>query len=586
MAHKGIDIGEAEPAGMERPQGINYMLAIAIDEYQHCPRLYNCVQDARRLIDVLSGQYQFEKQHVFTLFNEQATEHAIIDRFKKMVELVRPQDNLLILFSGHGEYEEAIDEGYWIPVDAPMGHTNEYIANSRIVKYIKAIHSHHTFLIVDSCFSGSLFANRSLEQAADANRLDEIPSRWLLTAGRNEVVSDGKPGSHSPFADNVIYFLENNPEPQLSVAGLISMVVNAVIHNSRQTPRGEPLQDVGHRGGQFYFYRKGAVPKPRSAVPASTGTTSATKPPPRPNYKKYILAAIAALVVIAMVVWLANRQEAGKKVAKTEQASSKPLPLSPQERYDSLLTAGVERAKLALTPEQYQEACRLLSQALRWAESNGLDRERAEKSLQKCQKMLAEAELETPPVNPKEEHPAPKPSPPQDYATLLTRGQSLFREGKFAAASQALKEALKINPEGKAARNYLLQCQEELDWERAASSATEEGYRAYLNAHADGKHAEAAKQKIAALYRYELYFTTALKGSNQLSINVGRGKPPFDITITYLATGEQIRKTAQDTQPFEVSLSSFNSQEGNHMVEIVVRDSNFKAKGQKMPLMK
>ena len=53
MADKGIDISEAEPAGPGRANGINYLLAIAIDEYEHCPRLYNCVQDARRLIRVL-----------------------------------------------------------------------------------------------------------------------------------------------------------------------------------------------------------------------------------------------------------------------------------------------------------------------------------------------------------------------------------------------------------------------------------------------------------------------------------------------------------------------------------------------------
>ncbi len=584
MANKGIDIRGTGPAP-QRKRGVNYLLAIAIDEYEHCPRLYNCVQDARRLIDVLSTRYQFEKEHTFTLFNEQATEHAIINSFKKMVQLIRPEDNLIILFSGHGEYEEAIDEGYWIPVDAPLGHTNEYIANSRIVKYIRAINSLHTFLIVDSCFSGSLFATRSLGQQADANRLDEIPSRWLLTAGRNELVSDGRPGSHSPFADNVIYFLENNTEPSLSVTTLIDRVVNAVIHNARQTPRGEPLQDVGHRGGQFHFYRKGAVPNPKAAVPAPAENASMPPPTLRPNYQKYILAAIAALVVIAMVVWLASRQEARREMAKMEQAGSKLLPHSPQARYDSLLAAGVERAKLALAPEQYQEACSLLGQALRWAESNGLDSERAEKALQKCQQMLAEAETETP-ANPQEEQPAPKPPPAQDYATLLTRGRSLFQEGKFSAASQVLKEALKINPEGKAARNYLLQCQEELDWERAASSAAEEGYRAFLKAHANGKHAEKAKQKIASLYRYELYFTTSLQQDNLLTVNIGRGKAPFDITITYLATGEQIRKTAPDSQPLEVSLSRFNSPEGNHMVEIVVRDDNFKARGQKMPLMK
>ena len=149
-----------------------------------------------------------------------------------------------------------------------------------------------------------------------------------------------------------------------------------------------------------------------------------------------------------------------------------------------------------------------------------------------------------------------------------------------------MEEALKINPQGKDARAFLLKCREELDWQRAEKTAAEQGYRAFLKAYPNSSHTEQAQQNIAALYRYELYFATNLNQDNLLTINIGKGKAPFDITITYLATGEQIRKTAPDAQPFEVALSQFNSKEGKHMVEIVVRDHNFKAKGQKMPLLK
>lgn len=582
MADKGIDIPAAE---LERPgktDGINYLFAIAIDEYRHCPRLYNCVQDARRLIDVLTTHYQFEKQYIFTLFDEQATERAIIDMFQKMVGLIRPQDNLLILFSGHGEYEAAIDEGYWIPVDAPPGHTNEYIANSRIVKYIKAIPSQHTFLIVDSCFSGSLFASRSLGPAAGAGRLDEIPSRWLLTAGRNELVSDGKPGSHSPFADNVIYFLENNSEPRLSVAALIDKVVNAVIHNARQTPRGEPLQDVGHRGGQFYFHRKGAVPVRQTAAPPAHEKTQAMAQASRPAYRKYILAIVAALALIAFVlIRQVNPQGVAGNAEKREQINTGREQPSSQARYDSLLSAGAGLLRQA----QYEKALGWFEEALRWAESNGLNTGPAEKCIRQCREMLPEPEMENPAAPPVQKE-SKSGTPANDYASLLARGRTLFQDGRFAAAGRVLEEALKINPQGREARTYLLKCREELAWQQAENSAAEEGYRNFLKERPDSRHAEKAQQRIAALYRYELYFTTALKANNQLTINIGRGKPPFDITITYLATGEQLRQTAPDTQPFEVSLSRFNSEQGSHMVEIVVRDNNFKAKGQKMPLMR
>lgn len=259
MSTKGQGLDE-DLNTSQRRRGKQYLFAIAIDQYRHSPPLYNCVRDAEKLISVLQQKYQFEATETFTLFNEAATEKNIFDTFKQLVRLVQPEDNLLILYSGHGEFEADIEEGYWIPVDAQLGDFSDYVSNSRIVKYLKALHAHHILLIVDSCFSGTLFTHRNAASRNSVLRLDDIPSRWLLTAGRNEVVSDGKPGDHSPFADNIIYFLEHNRENSLSVADLSDAVLDAVVYNSRQTPRGEPLQDVGHRGGQFFFHRKGFVP--------------------------------------------------------------------------------------------------------------------------------------------------------------------------------------------------------------------------------------------------------------------------------------------------------------------------------------
>lgn len=250
-----------------RKQGKNYLFAIAIDQYLHSPPLYNCVRDVNHIISLLHREYQFEPEYTYTLFNEAATEKNIFDTFKQLVKTVTPEDNLLILYSGHGEFEADIEEGYWIPVDAQLGDFSDYLSNSRIVKYLKALEAHHILLIVDSCFSGTLFAHRNLDNHHSALRLDDIPSRWLITAGRNEVVSDGKPGDHSPFADNIIYFLENNKENSLSIGDLSDAVIDAVVYNSRQTPRGEPLQDVGHRGGQFFFHRKGFVSITQSEDP-------------------------------------------------------------------------------------------------------------------------------------------------------------------------------------------------------------------------------------------------------------------------------------------------------------------------------
>ncbi len=247
--HIGSFVKKMESEALSK--GKNYLLAIAIDEYVNCPKLFNAVNDAKELIAVLSEKYHFEASNTITLFNQDATEEKIDKAFLQLTDAVTPDDNLVIFFSGHGEFDNRRNRGYWVPVDAKQGAYHNYISNTEIRDNLDAIDSKHTFLIADSCFSGSLFA--TYKSTAAVVRLEKDPSRWGLTAGRTELVLDGKPGSNSPFADSLIYQLRNATKP-LGVSELCNKIIEAVISNADQTPRGEPLKVKGHQGGQFVFH--------------------------------------------------------------------------------------------------------------------------------------------------------------------------------------------------------------------------------------------------------------------------------------------------------------------------------------------
>jgi len=248
--------GQPEDAG--QPAGHHYLLVIGIDAYQHCPRLYNAVKDARDVMEVLTAQYQFDDAHIITLFNEEATQANILHQLEQLSRQVTERDNLLVYFSGHGEYNKTIDEGFWIPVDGRLDNHGSFVAFSIFSRYLKAIRSFHTFVIADSCYAGSMFTDRDVRTRTMAlERRERIPSRWLFTAGRNEVVSDGKPGDNSPFADSILWHLKNYDQGLLSVRDLIQRVVDDVSANVTQIPRGEPIHGVGHRGGEFILRKKG-----------------------------------------------------------------------------------------------------------------------------------------------------------------------------------------------------------------------------------------------------------------------------------------------------------------------------------------
>ena len=234
------------------PHGKNYLLVIAIDEYVHCHKLSNCVKDARDLIEVLTHKYQFEESLILTLFNEEATRPNIHSQFKALKGRVGPEDNLLVYFSGHGETEDNV--GYWVPANAHPQREWEYFSTDEIKRRLDAINSFHTFVIVDACFSGSLFSSyKSATPGYETKR-----SRWGLAASHSrERALDGTPGENSPFAETLLNKLKSSQE-NLSIQELAATIIRRVgeATEGRQTPVFKPLNVKGDDAGQYVFHLK------------------------------------------------------------------------------------------------------------------------------------------------------------------------------------------------------------------------------------------------------------------------------------------------------------------------------------------
>lgn len=244
--------------------GQQYLLAIGIDAYEDCTPLHNAVRDAADIADVLQSEYDFHPENVSLITDADATEERIFLEFRRLVQRVQPEDSVLIFFSGHGHFDDDFQQGYWIPVDATEGNIGDYIPNSEISNTIRAIRSLHTFMIADACFSGSLFGQSRSVGAPKAGssyqqRVGQIPSRWGLASGRNEVVADGEPGKNSPFSESLIYYLRSQTDSVFCVSELVQYVKTVTANNAEQTPVGSPLRHVGDKGGEFVFRPSGVV---------------------------------------------------------------------------------------------------------------------------------------------------------------------------------------------------------------------------------------------------------------------------------------------------------------------------------------
>jgi len=244
--------------------GRKYFLGIAIDEYQHWPKLRNAKRDVMAISRLLTETYGFSEADMIFLRDGEATSEGIINTLHSLVSVVSPNDSLVIYYAGHGHFDDSTKRGYWVPVNARNRVIPDYIQNSVIKDYLNDIPSLHTLLFSDSCFAGSLFVRGyQRDGLLTAKELLQLQSRWALCSGRhNETVADGPPNGHSPFAESILDVLGKSDREYITLDFLLEQVRNQTRANYSQLPDGGPLMFADHKRGQFVFMREQVNKKP------------------------------------------------------------------------------------------------------------------------------------------------------------------------------------------------------------------------------------------------------------------------------------------------------------------------------------
>jgi len=251
---KGLNVAKAEE---ELAFGNYYAFIIGIDEYNgEWPKLSNAVNDARGVQEVLKQKYQFN--NFVTLFNAEATRENIIKNFEWLIKNVEEKDNLLIFYSGHGDFKPELNKGYWVPVDARTKSISNYISNSDIQTFLGGVKSKHTLLVSDACFSGDLFRGKTYTVPFEDSdkyykEVHRKVSRQALTSGGLQPVMDGGRDGHSVFSYYFLKMLESNERKYFDASQLYNDIKIPVVNNSEQTPEFHPIKDTGDEGGQFIF---------------------------------------------------------------------------------------------------------------------------------------------------------------------------------------------------------------------------------------------------------------------------------------------------------------------------------------------
>jgi hypothetical protein len=235
----------------------NYLLVIANQDYidNTINDLDHPISDGKKIIDIITSQYTFDKANVIFLQNPDRSE--IIRTFDKLTRTVKPSDNLLVFYAGHGIWDTQLKKGYWLPKNAKEKDRSDWFSNSDLRDYLGGINAKHTLLIADACFSGSIFKTReAFTHSPDANvalELYKIPSRQAMTSGAMKSVPD-----KSVFVEYLCKRLNDNKETFLSAEQLFSSFKIAVMNNSAngQIPQFGVIKESGDEGGDFVFIKR------------------------------------------------------------------------------------------------------------------------------------------------------------------------------------------------------------------------------------------------------------------------------------------------------------------------------------------
>ncbi len=254
---KGLNVSTAKK---DMEIGDYYALIIGIDNYRgEWSKLNNAVSDAKAVEKVLRTRYKFD--HFKTMYNEQATRTNIIKEMEWLVDNVKEKDNVFIYYSGHGEFKQNLNKGYWVPVDATTNSISQFISNNDIQTFLGGIKSKHTLLVADACFSGDIFRGNTISVPYEDSdkyykKVHELVSRQAISSGGIEPVMDGGREGHSVFAYYLLKSLKSNTSKYFDASQLYSNIKIPVTNNSDQSPKFQPIKNTGDEGGQFIFIRK------------------------------------------------------------------------------------------------------------------------------------------------------------------------------------------------------------------------------------------------------------------------------------------------------------------------------------------
>ena len=181
-------------------EGKDYALLFAVDTYDYWPNLRYPIADAIGIGQDLENIYGFQ---VELIRNPTKTEVLrVLHKYAR--KEYTSEDQLLIFFAGHGDFNEVANMGSLVCQNTEVPENDRYresyFSHSYFRDFIDGMSCEHIFLVMDTCYSGTFDrrivmrgegenVSKSLSPT-DIERRWAYTTRWYLTSGANERVPD------------------------------------------------------------------------------------------------------------------------------------------------------------------------------------------------------------------------------------------------------------------------------------------------------------------------------------------------------------------------------------------------------------
>ena len=229
------------------------------------PALKSAANDANAVAALLKSRYGYQTKLVLN-----GGRLEMLTALNEVREQLKPEDNLLIYYAGHGELD-ARGQGYWVPSDGAAGAEKTWISNAAVSEILDTMPARHVLVVADSCYSGTM--TRASAPTFDAASM--APEKWAgwvkamaagrsrtaLTSGGVQPVPDTGTGRHSYFARAFLNVLQDNNRlleaQRLFREVSTSLALGAMDSPVPQVPEYSPIRFAGHESGEFFFMPRG-----------------------------------------------------------------------------------------------------------------------------------------------------------------------------------------------------------------------------------------------------------------------------------------------------------------------------------------